>query len=97
MTITVSYDVEYNKDYDVLLDIGYMGAPKHEIYLCRDNGIVIEEEDIKTPNSSTHKAITYTEKVSSMINSKFYFEVSTNNIQNIIYFKNITVTYQCTK
>ncbi len=97
MTITVSYDVKYNKDYDVLLDIGYMGAPKHEIYLYRNNGIVVEEEDIKTPASDTHKTITYTEKISNMKDAKFYFKVSTNNIQNIIYFDNITVTYQCTK
>ena len=97
VNITVSYDVRYKKDYDVPLDIGYFGAPKHEIYLYRNNGVVRSEENIKTPSESTRKTITYTEKAYSIKDATLYFEVSTNNIQNIIYFDNIMVTYECTR
>lgn len=97
VTITVSYDVKYQKNYDILWDIGYMGAPEYEFYLYMNSGVVSSEKKIKTPSSSTRKSVTWTEKAVSMKGSKVSFKVSTDNIQNIVVFDNITVTYQCTK
>lgn len=97
ITITVSFDVNYKKDYDVLFDIGYFGAPEYEIYLEKDSTIVQSKEKIKATSSKTHKTISYTDSVINIKNNKIYFKASTDNIQNIIYFSNIVVTYECTK
>ncbi len=97
ITITVYYDVEYDKDYDMLWDIGYFGAPKYEVYLDRNYNVIHQEENVTASSYPKTKTISYTEKVVSMKNAKFYFRVSTDNIQNIIYFDNIVVTYECTK
>ena len=37
MSITVTYDVYYTKDWDVLFDIGYLGAPKYEVAIFDDD------------------------------------------------------------
>ena len=95
VNITVYYTVYYKKDYDALLDIGYLGAPKYEVYLRGSNGTVYSEEDIKTNKNETQKTISYTYDIDNLKNVSLIF--STNNIQNIIYFENITIKYTCIK
>ena len=95
--ITVKYDVYYKKDYDVPWDVGYMGAPKYEIYIYNDSSCVAANENLTTSTSSKTRTITYKTTVSNLKNSKIKLTVSTNNIQNIVYFENIVITYNCYK
>ena len=95
--ILVTYSVRYKKDYDVLLDIGYAGAPKYEIYLLDAKGVGTIKENLTTTTSNKTRIIELTRPASSLIGDKITLKVSTDNIQNIIYFTNITVVYNCYK
>jgi len=97
MKITVTYNVRYEKDYDVLFDIGYAGAPKYEVYIINTEGGGAEMEDIKTGTDARRSEISYTVNAADMKNSRIRLKFSTNNIQNIIYFEDITVSYECYK
>ena len=97
LDISVSYDVYYRKKYDVLWDVGYVGAPRYEVYLLGEDLKGNFKEDIKAPQSTQTKTI-------SMCTSADYFDkntitltFSTNNVQNAIYIDNIVVTYTCGK
>lgn len=95
--IEVSYDVFYQKDYDVLWDIGYAGSPKYEVYIRNSDYIGVSQEDMPTTTSSRTRTISYSASAASLMNTNLYLNFSTNNIQNIIYFRNIEVTYTCYK
>ena len=95
--IEVSYDVYYKKDYDVPFDIGYAGSPKYEVSIHNSDGIGNYKNDLSTKTSSQTKTITYNTTAREFLNTIIYLEFSTDNIQNIIYFKNITVTFTAYK
>lgn len=94
MTVTVTYNVRYTKDYN---GIGYMGAPKYEAYIKNADTRVVAEEDIKPGKTATTKTLEYTTSISNLINNRLKLMFSTDNIQNTIYFENITITYNCHK
>ena len=95
--ITVKYSYYYVKDYNVLFDIGYAGSPKFEFYIYNTDDVGFYEEDL--PTKTTSQTETYSKVVDiSFINNKdMFLKFSTNNIQNLIYFKNITVTIEAVK
>ena len=95
--VTVYYNVKYEKDYNILWDIGYAGSPKYEISLTNSDDIGQFEEDLSTSTSYRTRTISQQIMISNIGNDKLTLKVSTNNIQNIIYFDNIIVTYQCSK
>lgn len=97
MRINVTYDVYYTKDWDVLWDIGYLGAPKYEVFILDDDLIGKIDENITAPSNSKTKTITYSTDIVNLIGSKIYLTFSSDNIQNKIHFKNISVTYSCYK
>ena len=92
--INIRYDVYYKKDYNVPLDIGYLGAPKYEVDLFDASYNGASNEDQKATQSSQTKTISCKFPLNSI--NKIYFIMSTKNIQNIVYFENISVTYTCT-
>ena len=85
------------EDYDVWLDIGYTGSPKYEIYLVDSKGVGDRREDLSTSTSGSNRTVELTRPASSLIGDKITLTVSTNNIQNIIFFDSILVNYQCVK
>ena len=93
-TITVTYEVYYKKDYDVLWDIGYLGSPKYEISITNSEDIGQFKNNVSTSKSVKEKTITYTCSAAQLKNDKIKLQISTDNIQNKIYFENITVTYE---
>ena len=97
MKVSVSYDVYYKKDYDVLWDIGYAGSPKYEVYILNDDLIGVKDENLTTKTTTQSRSIVYTSSIVDLRNMKLTLTFSTNNIQNIIYFKNINVNYKCIK
>lgn len=95
--VTITYDVYYKKDYDVPFDIGYMGAPQYEMYFRSSNDKVYGEEDLSTSTSTKTRTFEVTLSVEQIKNRTWYLEFSTDNIQNLIYFKNVTLEYKCVK
>lgn len=95
--IEVEYDVYYRKDYDILWDIGYAGSPKYEVYIYNSDRIGVAKENLSTKTSSQTRKITYTASAHAYQNTAIYLKFSTDNIQNVIYFKNIQVNYKCYK
>ena len=97
MNITVSYEVYYRKDYDVLWDIGYAGSPKYEVFLLTDELMGTAKENLSTSTSATKRTIGGNFRIIDLQNTRLTLTFSTDNIQNIIYFKNIIVEYHCFK
>lgn len=97
LRITVSYDVFYRKEYDVLWDIGYAGAPRYEIYLLGKDLTGNFEEDVTAPSSSKTRTLMMCTSAEYFYNNKITLTFSTNNVQNVVRVKNIVVTYECGK
>ena len=93
--IHVSYKVKYVKDYDVWLDIGYVGAPKYEVFLLNSTGMGRIENNLTTTTSWSSRTVSMSVNFADLENDTYSLSFSTNNIQNIIYFDNIVVTYTC--
>ncbi|MBE6531377.1 MAG: hypothetical protein E7679_04740 [Ruminococcaceae bacterium] len=97
MKITVTYEVKYEKDYDVLWDIGYMGAPKYQIAIINNNNYGTVLNDNTTNKTADTRTITYSSSISDLKNDQIRLAFVTDNTQNIIHFKNIKVSYECYK
>ena len=97
INITVTYNVRYRKDYDVLWDIGYAGSPRYEVMIVNSNGMGTMQENLSTSKSATERTISCGVTFSTLKNERIYLTFSTDNIQNKIYFEDIVVTYECAK
>ena len=97
MKITVAYTVHYKKDYDVPLDIGYAGSPKYELSILNAKLSGFVEDNLSTSKSEKQKSYSYTLRMEQFKDTSFTLTFSTDNIQNIIYFEDIIVTYTCVK
>lgn len=95
MKITITYDVYYKKDWDFL--IGYLGSPKYEVSVTNSDGAGKIEKDLTTTTSSKTRTFSFSSNIVDLKNTRLILTFSTDNIQNIIYFKNIIVDYQCYK
>lgn len=97
MQINVTYNVYYRKDYNVLWDVGYAGSPKYEISIVNEDGLGKFEYDLPTTKSPVSKSLTLTAQIADIKDQRWVLSFSTNNIQNIIYFSDILITYTCFK
>ncbi len=97
MKITVTYTVYYRKDYDVWLDIGYAGSPKYEVAISNSKGVGQLKSDLSTSTSENTRTISVATTFDYFKNDSIFLTFGTNNIQNVIYIKNIKVEYECGK
>ena len=97
MTITVSFDVYYEKSYNVLWDVGYMGSPKYEVSIVNSDNLGKMDSNQLTYQNKVSRSIAITSSVSDMIGQRFILKFSTDNVQNIIHFEDINVKYNCLK
>lgn len=88
----ISYSVKYQKDYNVLWDIGYAGSPKYELSLLNDSLQGYFEENIPTTTSYVQKSYTYNTGLNFSKGKDIELIFSTDNIQNIIMFRDINMT-----
>ena len=95
--INIYYTVRYEKDYDVLWDIGYMGSPKYEVSLVNSQKIGEYENNVSTTTKAKEKTINTDILLSNITSDQITLSFSTDNIQNIIFFENIVVKYECVK
>ncbi len=93
LKIEVEYDVYYKKDYDMIWDIGYLGSPLYEVSIYNSDKVGQFKENLPTQKNAQTRTITYTTDAENYQDTIIYLEFSTDNIQNIIYFKNIKVNY----
>lgn len=91
---TINYDVKYKKDYDVLFDIGYAGSPKYELSLINGDLKGYFERDLPTTKSARETVYTYNSPLIFSKDQRIELVFSTDNIQNIITFSDISVTIQ---
>lgn len=95
MKIIVTYQVYYEKDYDVPLGIGYAGAPEYNASLINSKNYGDVDEDMPTSTSASYRSLEWILNISDLKNEQLRLIFNTDNIQNIVYFKNITVSYTC--
>ena len=93
----ITYDVEYEKDYDVLFDIGYAGSPKYELSLMDSylNGYL--EVNLPTSKRSERTCYTYNTQLSFSEDEQISLTFYTDNIQNVIFFSNVVVVVEAIK
>ncbi len=96
MQISIIYDVNYKKD-TLLPDFLYAGSPKYELTILTNDLIGYYEKDLTTTSKAKNKYFIYDFEIVNIKNSKITLTFSTNNVQNVIYFKNIQVKYYCYK
>ena len=105
ININLEYTVYYKKDYEVPLDIGYMGAPKYKVYITGYNennasSSIYGETDITANKSKSKKSENIEHTIFSIddcLKNKIILKFSTENIQNKVYIEDIKVTYTCHK
>lgn len=95
MEINVTYNVYYKKDWS--LGIGYFGSPKYEISILNSDLLGKSKTDLTTTTKSTTRYLLMTSAIADLLNTRLTLTFSTDNIQNIIYFSNIKVSYRCFK
>lgn len=103
VVVEVDYAVSYEKDYS--LPFGYLGAPKYgAVLLCSDFDTEFDKDFgleadtfVEATITPSAKTISYTIKMSDIGAKKIMLVFSTMNIQNIVHFKNINVTYTAEK
>lgn len=93
--ITIQYNVYLKKDYNVPFDIGYAGSPKYEVYVTDSSSNGYANEDLPITTTSESKVISCDFSLDYLKNNRFTLTFSTNNIQNIICFENIIISYEC--
>ena len=97
LQFNIIYDVKYIKDYDVLWDIGYAGAPKYEISLINDYLEGYFEVNIPTKKNEERKVYTYNTALNFSRNKQVSLFFSTDNVQNIIKLSDIVVIVDAIK
>ena len=95
--ITVEYDVYYRKDYDVPLDLGYAGSPKYEVSINNRDELGVYKNDLSTTTYRRSYSVSYSVSIAALEKDAFWAQFSTNNVQNIICFENVKVTFECYK
>ena len=97
LKFTITYDVKYTKDYDVLWDIGYAGAPKYELSLINSSLVGYFETNLTTTTIKKGKKYSYTTPLSFSKDSEITLIFSTDYIQNIISFSDIRINIDAVK
>ena len=93
ISITVSYSVSYQKNWKI--GLGYLGAPKYEVTLANSDWLGNTISDQVAPSTATKRSHSFTLRIVNVKNIRLTLSFSSDNIQNNIYFKNITINYRC--
>lgn len=91
MRITVNYHVSYKRTYEGW-DIFYKGAPKFDVYILNQDGYGQFETGLEIDVNKEYSLV-YSSPLMDLRNEKIKFKIGSINIQNEIYFTNMTVDY----
>lgn len=95
--IEATYDVHYEKDFDTPLDIGYLGAPDHDAYIVDQYDKGTKNKNLSTSTTKTTETISLVVSAKSFSNTDYYLRLMTYNLQNIVHFTNVKITFTCQK
>ena len=90
--IVATYDVYYEKDWSLPL---YKGAPDHNAYIVDYDEKGTLNEELSTSTTATAETISLVVSAERLSNTNYYLKLSTYNIQNIVHFKNVKITFIC--
>ena len=93
--IEVTYEVYYEKTYDIPLGIGYKGAPDHAVALCDAYETGEIREGISTETEPVTETISVVRSASEILKNYVCLKFYTYNTQNTVHYTNICVTYTC--
>ena len=93
--IEATYDVCYEKDFDVPFDIGYLGAPDHDAYIVDPFDKGAANEDLPTSTTPTTETISFVVSAAFLLDQNYYLKLTTYNLQNVVHFTNIKVNLTC--
>ena len=93
--IDATYDVYYEKAFDSPFDIGYLGAPDHDVCLMDIEEKGITKSNLPTSTEPTAESISLVVSAAQLFNTKCFLKVMTYNLQNVVYFKNVKITFTC--
>ena len=93
--IDATYDVYYEKDFDVPFDIGYFGAPDHHTYIIDPDNNGASNESLPTSTTPTTETISHVVSANQLLNDNYYLKLTTKNTQNIVHFTNVKITFTC--
>lgn len=91
--IDVTYEVFYEKNYDI--PFGYRGAPDHDVHLTDSYDQGTMNEDLPTTETATEESVSIIISAEKLTERNYYLRLMTYNLQNIVHFQNISVTYTC--
>lgn len=97
LKIDVTYEVYYKKDYNVVFDLGYMGAPDHDVYIADINDKGEKLKNLPTSTDPKSESISTVISAENILKTPFFLQFFTYNTQNIVYFKNVVINYTCMK
>ena len=95
--IHVTYNVYYEKVYNVPFDIGYLGAPDHDVAIVDDYDEGTKLVDLPTDTEPQAESFTAVVSAASLLDTQLRLQLMTYNVQNVVYFTDISVTYTVQK
>lgn len=91
--LTVNYEISYTRDW--VKDFGYLGAPKYDVSILNSSGVGANHEELTAPDTATAAGVSYTFGTAEL--AGLTFAVKTQNIQNTVHLRKMTVTYKLVK
>ncbi|MBO5305266.1 MAG: InlB B-repeat-containing protein [Clostridia bacterium] len=95
--IKVQYSVWYEKDFFAPFDIGYFGAPKYDAAIINSNNIGVWKTNLVVAEFGETRTIEKAMTVAEFNKNNMYLYFATENVQNIVCFDDIKITFSCYK
>ena len=93
LSIVISYTVSYQKNWKI--GLGYLGAPKYEVTLANSDWLGNTIKNQVAPSNATQRSHSFSLDIVNVEGTRLTLSFSSDNVQNNIYFKNITIIYRC--
>ena len=96
MEITASFELSYEKTWGIG-DFGYFGAPQYDVSILDKNGVGESRKAVTIQENNETVSVKYTANVKDLVDNSVVLTLSSGNIQNVVFFKNIVVSYRCVR
>lgn len=93
--IEATYDVYYEKTFNAPLDIGYLGAPKHDVRIVDFDEKGVANKNLPTSTEPSSESISIVVSAKDLLKTKYFFMVETYNLQNLVHFTNVKIKFTC--
>lgn len=90
----ITYNVKYQKDYNMLFDIGYAGAPEYDLSLINSSYNGYSKDDLTTTATAVKKSYSFNTPTYFSKDKSVRLKFSTDNVQNIVIISDIVVVVE---